>query len=120
MSARRQGNLILVGLAIILVVLMAVGYMKHSHSLDRGYQQIKDGDTEERVLALMGKPNRVVLPGDRRFWSSSVLPYARPGDRTKISECVTEYHYEVRIWPELWIVGFNAQGKVVCRHHKVA
>lgn len=109
MDARRQGNPILIGLAVLLVTAMLTSgtgcSSARSRSLNWAFAQIKDGDPEDRVLGLMGQPDSVFRPGDRRFEHGT-----REG-------CVKEYKYEILVLPEHWDICFNSQGRVVWRSH---
>jgi len=109
MDARRQGSPILIGLAILLVMSMLAGgtgcSSTRSRSLNRAFAQIKDGDPEDRVLGLMGQPDRVSRAGDSGF------------DPGILKDCVKEYKYEIHILPEHWDICFNSQGSVIWRSH---
>jgi len=109
MDTSRQGNLICIGMVILLLMSMLVGgtgcSSARSRSLNRAFAQIKDGDPEDRVLGLMGQPDRVFRPGDSTF---------EHGTR---EDCVKEYKYEIHILPEHWDICFNSQGRVIWRSH---
>jgi hypothetical protein len=110
MGARRQRNQILIALAIILVTSMLANCTGCSsarrHSLNRAFVQIKDGDPEDRVRGLMGKPDRVLHPGDSGFWPAP-------------EGCVKQYMYQIHILPEQWVISFNEQGRVIYRSRNV-
>lgn len=58
---------IVVALALAHLVMNSFFYRRNS--INKGYDQVKTGDAESCVLALMGKPDRVVLPGQRKWWA---------------------------------------------------
>ncbi len=109
MDVRRQGSPVLIVLAILLVTSMVTSgtgcSSARSRSLNRAFAQVKDGDPEDRVLGLMGKPDKVFRAGESGF-ESGIL-----------KDCVKEYKYEIHILPEHWDVCFNSQGRVIWRSH---
>jgi hypothetical protein len=109
MGARRQRNPVLILLAILLVTALLISgtgcSSARSRSLQRAFAQVKDGDPEDRVLGLMGKPDGVFLPGDRRY------------NHGTLEDCVKEYKYEILVLPEHWDICFNSRGRVIWRSH---
>jgi len=95
----------------IIIVLIIAGFIGFSfyrnYSVNEGFRQIKIGYPESRVDMLMGKPSKVFFAGDKEFWSSNIVG------------SVKEYHYEAKILPEIWIVGFDVNGTVVYRNHNI-
>jgi hypothetical protein len=110
-AGRRKRLIVIVAGALVVTLALAHLTMNSSFyrrgSLNKGYAQVEMGDAESRVLTLMGKPDRVVLPGQRKWWAC------------ESQACVKQYRYETVIMPELWVIGFNSQGKVVYREHNV-
>ncbi len=101
--------------SILVVVIISVfaiaGFIGYSfyrnYSLNEGYKQVKIGDSESHVLTLMGRPSKVVLLGEKEFWSSNFEGSAK------------ELHYHAKILPETWIVGLDSTGKAVYRNHNI-
>lgn len=95
----------------IIIVFIIVGFIGFSfyrnYSVNEGFKQIKIGYPESRVVMLMGKPSKVFLAGDKEFWSSNIVG------------SVKEYHYEAKILPEIWIIGFDSKGTVIYRNHNI-
>jgi len=99
-------------LVVILIAVFAIGSVigysfYRNYSLNESYKRVKIGDSESRVLLLMGKPSKVVLLGQKEFWSSNV------------EGSVKELHYQARILPEIWIIGLDSTGKTVYRNHNI-
>jgi len=95
-------------LAVALGLAGCVGWSVYrSYSAHMGFKQIRLGATEAQVRELMGKPSAVVRLGEAHFWSSYV------------EGSVKEYHWEPNVLPEIWVVGFDANGKVVYRNHNL-
>ncbi len=109
MDARREGNPVLIVLAVLSVAALLTSgagcSSARSRSLKRAFAQIKDGDPEDRVLGLMGKPDSVSRRGDSRF------------EHGTGEDCVKEYKYEILVLPEHWDICFNSQGRVIWRSH---
>lgn len=101
-------TLLAVAIAVAIGVAGCVGYsIYRSYTADKGFKQVRMGTPENQVVMLMGKPTTVVLPGDKRFWSSNV------------KGSVKEFHYEPNILPEIWVIGFDAKENVVYRNHNL-
>ena len=111
MSTRRRERLRIVAAGAVVVTLTFVGLAGYSvyrnYSIHRGFAQIRMGDAQSKVTTLMGKPNKVVLPGDSKFWAS------------RVKGCVKEYQYEASILPEIWVIGFDSKDTVVYRNHNI-
>ena len=94
-----------------LVLLLAGGglaYMVYRNaSLATAFKTLADGDPEAKVVAAMGRPDEIVVPGGEEFWAP---PH---------SGGVKEYHYYAWVWPEIWVITFDAAGTIVYRNHNV-
>ncbi len=99
---------VLVGAIVICIAVPVIGSSAcRAGTVGEGFKQVRIGDTEARVLALMGKPGKVVLADDKEFWSSN------------IKGSVREYHYTAKILPEIWVIGFDSNGIVAYRNHNI-
>jgi hypothetical protein len=95
-------------LAVMLIILGTAGSFIYSiRKVNDGYKQIKLGDLEQKVVELMGKPDKVVSKTDKHFWSAN------------IEGSIREYHYEVALWSEIWVVAFDSNNQVVYRTHNI-
>ena len=110
-AGRRKRRIVIVAGALVVTLALAHLIVNSSFyrrgSINEGYAQVAMGDIESSVRALMGKPDRVVLPGQRKWWACDS------------QACVKQYRYETVIMPELWVIGFDSQGRVVYREHNV-
>jgi hypothetical protein len=94
--------------AVVLALLSLPGYcLYRNYAIKQGYALVKMGDARNKAIILMGQPNRVVLPGDAGSWTSGV------------KGCVNEYQYDASLWPEIWVIGFDANDTVVYRNHNI-
>jgi len=78
-----------------------------NYSIYKSFKRINIGMPESKVVKLLGKPSKVVLSGDKLFWSSY------------LKNSVKEYHYDAKLLPEIWIIGFDSKNNVVCRIHNI-
>ena len=96
---------ILVIVMVHISVLVIMFY--RSYNIDKGFKQIKIGDSESRVIALIGKPSKVIYIGEKKFWSSY------------IKGSIKEYHYEPNILPEIWVIGYDTKNNVIYLNHNL-
>jgi hypothetical protein len=96
----KQGKLI----ALVLGV-AAIGYLGwwwyHVSHYSEWISRISVGDTEDRVLAIVGRPVMTNSPPDAMWCSAADLSH--------------EYMYGTAVFASWDVVGFNKQGKVVCK-----
>jgi len=80
---------------------------------DSPYKRIAQGDTEARVISLLGKPYQITAPHDtlKENWSSE--------DRFGVAgrEIAKEYRYRVPvITGDEYIIGFDSDGHAVLKN----
>jgi hypothetical protein len=97
---------------VILVLAIGVAYAWNSFSnpsrWERGFAQIAEGDSEQKVLELMGKPSEAKNCDELRYSSNDQL----------WKECAAEYWYSG--FMENWIFVISKNGKVVAKWHDVS
>lgn len=104
---------IIVG-SVILVPLLYIGACSAiSHQRDRGFAQVKEGDTEQQVIAAMGEPS------DRETASNRLAKYGLPECQ---APCVQRLWYlnKLGLVGEAWSVELDASGHVVHTAHIVS
>jgi hypothetical protein len=77
------------------------------------WHQVARGDTEDRVVTLVGHPHRVTTePLDKVAWESKhTLDWYE-------ADCVKQFHYvPFSITGEEYDVGFDSSGHVVSKFH---
>ncbi len=86
------------------------------HSRARGYERVARGDSEERVVELLGTPDQTTGATDYVSWDDDYTTGSHDG------ECVGEYWYRrpLTTCGEEWKVGFDAKGKVVSKYHYIS
>ena len=79
----------------------------------RGYAQVRQGDSEGKVLALLGRPYQITGRPDNVAWDSDETV------RTNSGECVKEFWYAppVSLIGEAWTIGFDDRSNVVSKYH---
>src|SRR6185436_2338725 len=90
----------------IAVVLIGIGWYGWSYQPRRWaerFEAIAIGDTEDAVVQRMGVPDR---RQERPHWLWC-----------NASECEREFMYGQEVPPEWWVVGFNAESRVVWKAH---
>jgi hypothetical protein len=75
---------------------------------ERGYSQIEEGDSEQKVLEIMGKPSEI-NDCDRQRYS---------GNPELWQKCAEEYSYVA--FMQIWKVVIGKDGKVVAKWHNVS
>lgn len=104
---------IIVG-AIVLVPLLYIGACSAiSHRRDRGFAQVKEGDTEQQVIAAMGEPT------DRETASNRLAQYGAPECRAPCAQRMW-YPNKLSLVGEAWSVELDAGGHVVHTAHIVS
>jgi hypothetical protein len=102
------------GIVGLVVLLLAIGtaYAWSAFSTprrwERGYDQIAEGDSEQKVLDIMGKPSETKDCDDLRYSSNGQLS----------RECAEEYWYSSFMEERIFVIGKN--GKVVAKWHSVS
>jgi hypothetical protein len=78
----------------------------------RSYAEIKQGNSEARVLELLGKPSKVSGPPSNISWDSDATLHPNKG------ECVREFWYvpPISIAGEEFTIGFDANSNVVSKY----
>lgn len=86
------------------------------HARDRGYGLLAHGDSEQRVVDLMGHPDEEKGPPENVSWDGD------DSISTNAGECVRECWYEMPLTfcGEAWTVGFDAKCRVVAKYHYVS
>ena len=77
------------------------------------WQRVVRGDSEDRVVALLGQPHRITAErGYKIAWESERTIDWGEG------ECVKQYHYiPFSITGEEYIIGFDSSGRAVTKFH---
>ncbi len=102
--------------AAALAVSSYLGYgLWLGHSRASGYERVERGDPEERVIGLLGRPDRTTGRPENVSWDEADI-------RTNAGECVRECWYAdpITICGEEWTVGFDTRGRVVSKYHYVS
>lgn len=99
--------LIIIGVVVLVAVIAAGFSIYTNYRLNSAYSVVKIGDSENRVIELMGKPGKILFPTDPSFSSRN------------IEGCTQEYCYNAIILPEQWIIGFDKSRKVTNRNHYI-
>jgi hypothetical protein len=78
----------------------------------RSYAEVKRGDSEARVLDLLGKPSKVSGPPSNISWDSDATLHPNKG------ECVREFWYvpPISIAGEEFTIGFDASSNVISKY----
>lgn len=105
-----QATKIIVGAVILIPVLYlgSCGVMTHQH--EKAFAQVKDGDTEQQVIATMGEP------ADRETPSNRLAKYGAPECQ---EPCVQRLWYpnKLSLAGEAWAVELDGSGHVVRTAH---
>jgi len=99
--------------AVVLLLFAGLGYgFWLGHSRERGYERVMKSDSEQRVIALLGRPAKITGPPDNVAWDETNI-------HPNKGECVREFWYAppLTICGEAWTVGFDQQGEVVSKYH---
>ena len=100
--------------AIILVVLTIVGvgtYLK-SRRYEKGYAEIKTGDSEGSVVSTMGKPDEIDVC---RTVSSS---NDNEEDKKYQEQCIKQYWYKSFLKP--YVISFDRQNRVLAKGYQTS
>ena len=115
MASRQRTIQIPFGLAAIIpVVFTIIGinvYFK-SRTYEKGYAQIKTGDSEGSVVSIMGKPDQVDVC---RTVSSS---HDDEEDRSYQEHCVKQYRYNTFLKP--YVISFDSQNRVLVKGYQTS
>ena len=106
---KRTVPLIFVGL----VVVVGFYWLWLTWRYQMPYRRVAVGDTEERVVALLGKPNEITAPHDtlRHTW----LTNHSFGITER--EIVKEYRYNVPVISgDQYVIGFDSDGRAVLKN----
>ena len=101
------------GIAGLVILLLAIGavYAWNTFSSprrwQRGFAQIAEGDSEQKVLDIMGKPSETKDCDQLRYTNDELW-----------RECAAEYWYFG--FMENWILVIGKNGKVVAKWHDVS
>jgi hypothetical protein len=100
-----------VPVALLLLFFATVAYQdwRYVHP----WQRVARGDSEDHVIALLGRPHRVTdARGDKVAWESEhTIEWSD-------AHCVKQYHYiPFSITGEEYLVGFDASGRAVSKYH---
>jgi hypothetical protein len=106
---KKAFGLLVAGILIVVLVYVAHPFYKSS-TLQQGYKDIKRGMRERRVWELMGRPTTEGVCKNRLTWDEE---YLGPSEGV----CIKEYRYESPKTTEVWIVGFDANGRAVSKYH---
>lgn len=104
----------LTGFAVaVLVVAVAEFFLWQAHRWERGFVQIRVGDTRERVRQIMGYPTEATdatigIYGSQRLVTNRVLG------------CTKQYWYYPFFTPECWWIALGAQGHVLDTFHYIS
>jgi len=102
------------GVSIVIVVLLLVAipvvHILQQKSDSQAFDAIKQGDSKEEVVAVLGQPDEVRSCPDTLYWGGD---HKRLGPNN--GQCVEEYYYSSM--PGGWSVGFGNAGQAV---HKYA
>jgi hypothetical protein len=97
-----------------LVALLGAYWLWLIWRYDAQYQRIVRGDTEDRVVALLGKPHQVSAPHDvlKETWADE------ESFGIAQSEIAKQYRYRVPvITGDEYIIGFDSDGHAVLKSH---
>lgn len=94
------------------VAVTVVSHRRIARKYERGYQQIKLGDSKDVVLTLMGEPSRI---------TDCVYPWF-PDEKAEAeyrSKCKELYRYE-EVFPVDYTVSFDKKGTVIDKSSAVS
>jgi hypothetical protein len=106
-----------VNATLLLILIVALSWFAHAAWLarryDRGYPVVVRGDSERRVVALLGTPRSVSGPPENVAWDSETSIQKNDGT------CVRVFWYPqpLDITGGSWTIGFDKQSRVVSKYH---
>ncbi len=102
------------GIFGLVILLLAIGAAYAWNSLstprrwERGFAQIAEGDSEQKILDIMGKPSE----------SKDCYQPRYSGNDQLFRECAEEHWYYAFV--ERWVVVIGKNGKVIAKWHTVS
>ena len=104
-----KGLMIVAAISVLPLVFVAI-WCWCIVAYDAPYERVARGDSEARVRALLGKPDRITGPPENVGWNSENSIKANHG------ECTREFWYVPPIALQEYTVGFDAHDKVVSKY----
>lgn len=115
MPGARKTLYIAFGLLVVMLVVFTVAgfsiYLKNKR-YERGFSSIKIGDSEESVLAAMGKPDKVDIC---RIVSSAA---DSAEDRRYQEQCAGQYSYNAFLKP--YVISFDKNKRVLAKGYQIS
>ena len=101
---------IVVGIIVLIPVLYIGSCSVLSHQREKGFDQVKEGDTEAQVIQVMGEPI------DRETPSHRIASYGAPECKAPCAQRLW-FPNKLSLAGEAWAVELNGDGKVVHTAH---
>jgi len=99
-----------IALAVLAIVLLLIGaWIIRARKYERGYAQVGNGDSKQKIIASMGEPSKV--EDCHYFMYSSV-------DVRDKERCVEMYWYG--LFPDEYIFVLDKDGLVIYKFHNVS
>lgn len=114
MRASRIRNVLFIVAAVILVAsvyLLLMQYLK-GRRYENGYAKVRVGDSQDSVVAVMGKPDEVDIC---RTISS---PNDTAEDKKYQEQCVEQYWYNSFLKP--YVISFDKERRVLAKGYQVS
>ncbi len=101
---------IIVGIIVLIPVLYIGSCSVIAHQLEHGFDQVKIGDTEPQVIAVLGEP------ADRETPSHRIASYGSPECQAPCAQRLW-YPNRMGLMGEAWAIELDGEGKVVHTAH---
>ena len=98
---------ILFSLIVLVIVVAAWNALPSARRWERGYSQIAEGDSEDKVLEILGKPTKINNCEEVRYSRPEIWP-----------KCAEEYSYVAFMQEWGYVIGKD--GKVLLKWHSVS
>lgn len=102
--------LLAVSLSLALVLLIAAWLVSQYDKYRNAYARLKQGASKAEVLRSFGKPDNITECGHVPEWDGESVDL-------KSSRCVREFWYFSRVRIGEWIVGLDANDRVVTKYY---
>lgn len=105
-------QLVLFSLTTIIIIVSCITSFSYyrlfylPHRIQQAYNLVKQGDTEQQVIAIMGKPWKIMITSEYDSWNGA--PISKKIGRQKV------YYYGDGM--DGWTVGFDQSGRAITKN----